>query len=65
MTTELVHQKNCKSYMIITDTYTEKITSSCGSVFSERSVDLGVETLVTIRDRIKEIKQKIGGEIIG
>jgi len=65
MATELVHQKNCKRYTIITDAYTEKITSSCGSVFSERSIDSCVETLVTIRDRIKEIKQKVGGEISG
>ncbi|MDH3515479.1 MAG: hypothetical protein OEW86_02060 [Nitrosopumilus sp.] len=65
MTTELVHQKICYSYTIITDVYTEKITFSFSSVFSKRSVDSGVETLVTIRDRIKWIKQKVGGEISG
>ena len=46
MITELVHQKNCKSYTMITDFYTGEITYSCGSVSSERSVDSGVETLV-------------------
>ena len=46
MFTELVHQKNCKKYTMITDAYTGEIAcGSCGSVFSERSIDSAAETL--------------------
>lgn len=44
MLTKLVHQKNCKKNSLITDPYTGEIAcGSCGSVFSERVIDSGVE----------------------
>jgi len=46
MLTELIHQKNCKKYTVITDPHTGEIAcSSCGSVFSERVIDSGAETI--------------------
>ncbi|MCA9828021.1 MAG: transcription factor TFIIB [Nitrosopumilus sp.] len=46
MHTELVHQKDCKNYALITDACTGEIAcGSCGSVFSERITDSGAETI--------------------
>lgn len=45
MHTQLVHQKDCKKYAVVTDACTGEIAcSSCGSVFSERITDSGAET---------------------
>lgn len=46
MYTELVHQNDCKKNIIVTDYHTGEIAcSNCGAVSSEKSVDLGVETM--------------------
>lgn len=62
MLAELVHQKNCKKYTVITDPYTGEIAcSSCGSVFSERSVDSGTEILGQNEDY--QNKSRVGQKI--
>ena len=44
MSTELIHQDNCKKEIVITDFHTgEMACSSCGAVFSEKMVDSGAE----------------------
>ena len=43
--TELVHQKNCKKNMMITDLHTGEIAcSTCGAVSSEKPIDVSSET---------------------
>ncbi|MDH5431641.1 MAG: transcription factor TFIIB [Nitrosopumilus sp.] len=45
MYTELVHQKNCKKNLVVTDLHTGEIAcSSCGSVSSEKMIDPTAET---------------------
>lgn len=45
MYTELVHQKNCKKNLVVTDLHTGEIAcSSCGSVSSEKMIDQTAET---------------------
>lgn len=46
MLIQLVHQKNCKKKDIITDYHTGEIAcGNCGAVSSERSIDVGPETM--------------------
>ncbi|QLH02706.1 transcription factor TFIIB [Nitrosopumilus cobalaminigenes] len=45
MIAELVHQKDCKKNLMITDGYTGEIAcSNCGAVSNEKSIDISSET---------------------
>jgi len=46
MIVDLVHQKNCKKNLMITDMHTGEVAcSSCGSVSAEKSIDTTAETI--------------------
>ncbi len=66
MQAELVHQKYCKNYTLVTDSCTGEIAcSSCGSVFSERITDSGEETALHSRDHHNgSVGQKISLKMI-
>ena len=46
MSTELLHQDNCKKEIMVTDFHTGEIAcSSCGAVLSEKTTDSSQETI--------------------
>jgi len=62
MLVELVHQKNCKKNNVITDYHTGEIAcNNCGAVSSERSIDVGPETLGFGSDGYQN-KSRVGGK---
>ena len=63
MLTELIHQKNCKKKLAITDYHTGEIAcSNCGSVLSEQAIESGPEANVGITNGQKG-KNRVGQKI--
>jgi len=62
MLIELAHQKNCKKNNVITDYHTGEIAcNNCGAVSSERSVDIGPESLGASSEEYQN-KSRVGGK---
>ena len=63
MLSELIHQKNCKKNKIVTDYHTGEVACiSCGSVSSEKIMDVGSETIGLIGEDYQK-NSRVGRKI--